>query len=90
MGRPRVHEVSASGTTSAARSAAWRARKREAAGLKPALTAAQRHQREMDARRAQLEHLRTQLVTRWGTKVGAATWARLYGDEAARLGIEEQ
>jgi hypothetical protein len=89
MGRPRVHEVSASGTTSASRSAAWRQRKREAAGLKPVLTPAQKHEIDKQQRRAQLVALKTQLSQRWGAEVGAATWRRLYQDEAERLGIAE-
>ncbi len=67
-----------------ARSAAWRARKPEAAGLKPVLTPAQKQQRETDPPRSQLTALRTQLVTRWGADRRIETFERLYGGEWKR------
>lgn len=88
MGRPRVHQASANGSTSASRSAAWRARKREKAGLPPVKTREQLHAETVEQRRQQLVALRAQLIRCHGQN-GQRTFERLYQEEAERLGIAE-
>ena len=87
MGRKLKHERSANGSTAASRSAAWRARKREAAGLPPVKTKAQTHAEEITERRQQLRTLRVMLIAKHGDR-GEQTWTRIYSDEFKRLDLE--